>query len=156
MDSNASKRGGGDELGAPIERAPPPPDAELLGRRDVSERAEPPLLDPADPGSAVANTPHCVDLARIPANPRAVALREGGEDSGVGERDEAADASVQCPPPSDDECVELLGPLLGPLLEKRDIFERELLPLLDPVDLAMLGRQGLTDIARHVRGAKLE
>jgi hypothetical protein len=94
---------------------------------------EPPLLDPADLGSAVASTPHRYNLARIAALSRAAAL---------GVWDEAADdASDQClPPPVDDECVELLGPLLGPLLEKRDIFERVLLPLLDPVDLAMLGR----------------
>lgn len=32
--------------------------------------------------------------------------------------------------------------LLGPLLDKRDIFERVLLPLLDPTSLAMLGRAG--------------
>ena len=36
----------------------------------------------------------------------------------------------------------MLGPLLGPLLDNRDIFERVLLPLLDPTDLAMLGRAG--------------
>jgi len=120
----------------------------LLGRRDISERVEPPL-DPADPGSAVACTPHRVNLARIAARSRAAALRGGGDGPGAG-LDEAADASVQFIPPPHNECVEMLGPLLGPLLEKRDLFERVLLPLLDSVDLAMLGRQGLTDIGRHV------
>ena len=142
MSSNAGKRGGGDRgfaAAGTVERAPPPPD-ELLGRRDVSERVEPPLLDPADPGSAVASTPHRVNLARIAALSRAAASRGGGDGPGAGGWDEAANASVQCLPPAVDECVELLGPLLGPLLEKRNIFERVLLPLLDPVELAMLGR----------------
>jgi hypothetical protein len=103
----------------------------MLGRRAVSERVEPPPLDPADIDSAVASTPHRLNLARIAALSRAAALNVW---------DEVADASVKFLPPADDECVELLGPLLGPLLEKRDIFERVLLPLLDPVDLAMLGR----------------
>jgi len=139
MDSIVSECGGGDELGTSVACAPPSPD-ELLGRRDVSERVEPPPLDPADPDSAVASTSHRFNLARIAALSRAAAVRGGGDGPGTGERDEVADASVQCLPPPDDECVELLGPLLGPLLEKRDIFERVLLPLLDPVDLAMLGR----------------
>ena len=137
MDSSASKCGGGDELGASVEGAPPPPDEmlgqSLLGRRDP-ERVELPLLDPADPRGSAASTPHRDNLARIAVLSRAAAGDGPGADG-----DEAADASFQCLPPPDDEC-ELLDPLLGPLLGNRDIFERVLLPLLDPVDLAMLGR----------------
>jgi hypothetical protein len=102
----------------------------------VSERV--PLLDPADPGSAIASTPYRVNLALTAALSCAAASRAGGDDPGAGERDEAADGSDQSLSPPDDECVEFLGPLLGPLLEKQDLFERVLLPTLDPVELAML------------------